>query len=411
MKKYFVVFLAVLSFSAVISAQSGRKSASDSTANPTSSPTPTPQAAVNERGYSESDSDKSRQERMLRDMRRAESKPAPTPLTSSGDSKNEPEKTGDGVEVLKIDNSLITIPVSIFDRNGLYVSNLDKSNFTVFEDGKEQEIAYFATTEQPFTVVLLLDTSPSTEYKISEIQDAAIAFVNQLKAQDSVMVIEFDEGVNTLTSVTNDRQKIYKAIRKADFGNGTSLYDAVSFTLRKRLGKISGRKAIVLFTDGVDTTSHKQDYDSSLREVEESDTPIFPIYYNTFLTNAGGGMSPTYPPFGFPNRRRSSAGTTSEEYLVGKKYLEDLAANTGGRVFQAQSASGGLTRAFEGIAEELRRQYSIGYYPANIGQAGQRKQIKVRVNRPNLVIRARDSYIVGANDKSQAASSKFNFER
>ena len=400
MKRFIVICLAVFSFSVVSSAQSGRKT----------EPTPAPsQKQVNEEsGYSESTSDKSRQERMLRDMRGAETKSALNTPTSSGNLRNEPETTADGVEILKIDNTLITIPVSVFDRNGIYIPNLEQSNFTIFEDGREQKIAYFATTEKPFTIVLLLDVSPSTEYKISEIQDAAIAFVKQLKPQDSVMVIEFDQGYNTLIKVTGDREKIYKAIRKADFGNGTSLYDAVDFTLRKRINDIKGRKAIVLFTDGVDTTSHKQDYDTTLREASEADSLIFPIYYNTFFRNSGGILSSTDIPTDFPNsRKRTAPGTTSGEYLVGKQYLEELAANTGGRVIQAESASGGLTRAFEGIAEELRRQYSIGYYPSDLGRAGQRKIIKVRVNRPNLVIRARDSYTVGANEKTEPTSSKF----
>lgn len=403
MKKFIVICLAIFSFSAIISAQSGRKT------EPT--PTPAPKQESEEKQYSESNSDRSRVENMLRDMRGGERESTSKASTSVSSSKSEPETTADGVEVLRIDNTLITIPVLVFDRYGIYIPSLEKSNFKIFEDGKEQEIAYFATTEKPFTVVLLLDVSPSTEYKINEIQDAAIAFVNQLKPQDSVMVIEFDEGFNTLTKITNDREKIYKAIRKADFGNGTSLYDAVDFTLRKRLDKIEGRKAIVLFTDGVDTTSDKKDYDSSLRQASEADALIFPIYYNTFFRNSGGVLSSPDIPTDFPDSRRSAPGTTSGEYLVGKKYLEELAANTGGRVFQAESTSGGLTRAFEGIAEELRRQYSIGYYPVEIGRAGQRKQIKVRVNRPNLVIRARDSYIVGTNDKPETTSSKFNFNQ
>ena len=89
----------------------------------------------------------------------------------------------------------------------------------------------------------------------------------------------------------------------------------------------------------------------------------------------------------------------SEDYTRGRQYLDDLAALTGGRVFRPESTPGGLTAAFEGIAEELRRQYNIGYYPTEIGEKGEMKQIKVRVNRPNLVIRARDSYVVGATAK------------
>ena len=173
--------------------------------------------------------------------------------------------------MLKVETDLITIPVSVYDSNGLYIPNLQRADFKIFEDGKQQDIAYFGTTDKPFTVVLLLDTSPSTSYKIDEIRRAAIAFVDQLKAEDQVMVVEFDSSPHVLTEPTGDRQKIYKAIGKADFGYGTSLYDAIDFSLRKRLNKIDGRKAIVLFTDGVDTTSHKAGYDTTLSMAEESD--------------------------------------------------------------------------------------------------------------------------------------------
>ena len=252
-------------------------------------------------------------------------------------------------------------------------------------------------------MILLIDTSPSTEYKIDEIRAAAVAFVDQLKPQDRVMVIEFDANVHVLTEATSDRQLIYKGIRKADFGGGTSLYEAVDFSLKKRLNAIEGRKAIVLFTDGVDTTSRgRTTYDSTLALAEESDALIFPIYYNTYFDNrnvgGGGGGWPGTIVFGPPPR-----GNSAEDYALGRRYLEELADYTGGRVFRPESTPGGLTAAFEGIAEELRRQYQIGYTPADDGKPGQRKQIKVRINRPNLVIRSRDSYIVGEAPKNPAA--------
>ncbi|MDI1243144.1 MAG: VWA domain-containing protein [bacterium] len=310
------------------------------------------------------------------------------------------DTTADSDEEVKVETTLVTIPVSVFDRNGLYISGLNQNDFNVFEDGKEQEIAYFGTSDKPFTVILLIDTSPSTEYKIDEIRAAAVAFVDQLKAQDRVMVIEFDANVHVLTEATSDRQLIYKGIRKADFGGGTSLYEAVDFSLKKRLNAIEGRKAIVLFTDGVDTTSRgRTTYDSTLALAEESDALIFPIYYNTYFDNrigtGGGGGWPGTIVFGPPPR-----GNSAEDYALGRRYLEELADYTGGRVFRPESTPGGLTAAFEGIAEELRRQYQIGYTPADDGKPGQRKQIKVRVNRPNLVIRSRDSYIVGETPKA-----------
>ncbi len=351
-------------------AQSGRKI--------TPQPTPSPVSVDDASGYSESRS----QNRRIR---------IPQQAAESQTDTNNPPTNGEE-EIVRIVTNLITIPISVFDRDGLYIPGLQQSNFKIFEDGVEQEIAYFGTTDKPFTVALVLDTSPSTQYKIDEIHKAAIAFVDLLKPQDSVIVIEFHSSVKVQTEATRDRSKIYKAIYKAEFGGGTSLYNAVDEAIRKQLGKIEGRKAVVLFTDGVDTTSRKNSYDSTLNYAEESDSLIFPIYYNTYLENRQRSTG------GFPDIFLGGPppGTTAAEYALGRKYLDELADATGGRVFRPESTPGGLTRAFEGIAEELRRQYNIGYIPKEEGKPGQRKQIKVRVNRPNLIIRARDSYIVGA---------------
>lgn len=229
------------------------------------------------------------------------------------------------------------------------------------------------------------------------------------------MVVEFDENIHVLSEPTNNRSQLYSAIRKADFGGGTSLYDSVDFALRKRLSKVEGRKAIVLFTDGVDTTSHRAGYDSTLHDAEEADAVVFPIYYDTFkdtrMNQPSSTQLPSINPFPFPfpsgggnYPQPQQRGTSRRDYELGKKYLDELALRTGGRVRDADSG-GGLRATFESIAEELRRQYNIGYYPSESGHAGQRKQIKVRVNRPNLVVRARDSYIVGSNEKTQTNAS------
>lgn len=398
MRKYVAVWFVILGFSSFLTAQSGRKGVI------TDVP-PSNSETNREPDYSESTPRKTRPTYSVPDYRNAGKRIAVKSQSNSQSRSTTGESAAAEDDVVKVETNLVTIPASVFDRNGLYIPNLKKEDFKIFEDSKEQEIAYFATSEKPFTVILLIDTSPSTEYKIDEITSAATAFVDQLKPQDSVMVIEFDQNIHVLTETTSDRQKIYKAIKKADFGGGTSLYEAVDFSLRKRLSKIQGRKAIVLFTDGVDTTSYKASYDSTLLQAEEADALIFPIYYNTFFDNRrGGGLSSPLP---FPGSDVifDAPGTTAGEYALGKKYLEELAENTGGRVFRPEATAGGLTAAFEGIAEELRRQYNIGYYPSEEGRAGQRKQIKVRVNRQNLVIRARDSYIVGAEIKPQSASA------
>ena len=363
-----------------VTAQSGRRI--------TSTPTPAPVVREDSESYSESKPQKKRPVTVWPSLR-GEAAGKSSDAASRPDTIDATPAPGTESEDFgKVETNLVTIPVSVFDRQGLYIPGLKQEEFKIFEDGKEQRIEYFGTSDKPFTVVLLLDTSPSTSYKIEEIRRAATAFVDQLKPEDKVMVIEFASTVHVLTEATGDRVAIYKAINRADFGPGTSLYDAVKFSLSKRLNSVSGRKAIVLFTDGVDTQSMKANYDSTLALAEESDSLIFPIYYNTFQDTMSAQISIFGPPM---------SGSTAREYAIGKKYLEELAAYTGGRVFRPESTPGGLTSAFEGIAEELRRQYSIGYIPSEDGKPGERKTIKVRVNRPNLVLRARDSYIVGAS--------------
>lgn len=374
-------FIFLLLFSAA-SAQSGRKV----------SPSPTPKVEDPET-FSESRPKATRPPRIFPSLRSTTAAKTGQATDSSNKTATTAPVEESDEPIIKVDTTLITIPVSVFDRNGLYIPNIKQSEFKIFEDGVEQEIAYFGTTDKPFTVILLLDTSPSTQYKIEEIHAGAKAFVDQLKPQDRVMVIEFDRKVRVRTELTNDRQAIFNGIDKADFGQGTSIYDAVDASLRKHLAKVEGRKAIVLFTDGVDTTSNDATYDTTLDFAEESDAMIFPIYFNTFAQNRASA-DPQWP-----QSPTGSIGVSSGEYALGRKYVEELADYTGGRVFRPESTPGGLTRAFEGIAEELRRQYSIGYVPKEDGTPGQRKIIKVRVTRANLVLRARDSYIVGSDQK------------
>ena len=127
-------------------------------------------------------------------------------------------------------------------------------NFRILEDGVEQKIAYFATTDSPFSVVLLDRYQRFDPCRLDDIQNAAINFVSKLKPSDSVMVMSFDDRIDVVCKATTDRDVITNAIRRTRTGGGTRLYDAVDDILKKQLKTIPGRKAVVLFTDGVDTT-------------------------------------------------------------------------------------------------------------------------------------------------------------
>jgi VWFA-related protein len=325
------------------------------------------------------------------------------PADSRDNDRPDSDARGEIVEgdVVRIDTSLVTIPVSVRDRNGRYAPDLRREDFHVFEDSVEQQVAYFATVDQPFTVALLLDTSGSTDFSLGEMHQAAIAFVEQLKPADRVLVISFDDSIDVLAEPTGDRQELTRAIRRARGGGGTRLYDAVEFVLRQRLDKIKGRKAVVLLTDGVDTTSRRASYRSTVRLAEESDALIYPVSYGGFGGARGGLGQPRIPLpggrggiiIGIPRGPGSGGGGPSAgDYARGEAYLIELAQRTGGRLYRGNSVVN-ISQAFAWVAEELRRQYSLGYYPKATGSEGQRRQIRVQVSQPNLVVQARDSYI------------------
>lgn len=184
------------------------------------------------------------------------------------------------VETLKIETDLVTVPVIATDRNGLYIPDLLKNDFSISEDGVQQEIAFFATISVPFHLILMLDTSASTQEKLGLIQQTAVAFVEQLQSRDRVKVISFDDQVHDLNDFTNDRGVLKAAIYRTRSGQGTKLYDAFALALTS-LARIQGRKAIVMFSDGVDYHSDWASFDGTLRGLDEEGVLVYPIRYNT----------------------------------------------------------------------------------------------------------------------------------
>ncbi len=184
------------------------------------------------------------------------------------------------VETLKTDTNLVTVPVIATSVEGTYLPDLQQSEFEVSEDGVKQEVSFFATVNAPFHVVLMLDTSASTREKLTVIRRAAITFVEQLKSGDRVKVISFDDKVRDLNDFTNDRALLRSAINKTESGQGTKLYDAFDLALSSMRG-MQGRKAIVLFSDGVDWRSDDASFDSTLKLLDEEGVIVYPIRFET----------------------------------------------------------------------------------------------------------------------------------
>lgn len=239
--------------------------------------------------------------------------PAPRPEPTREPAE---ETESQDIDTVKIDTNLVLVPVIATGREGLYVADLQQSDFSLSEDGAKQEIAFFATVSAPFHVALMLDTSASTQEKLGVIQRAAAAFVDQLQNADRVKVISFDDKVRDLNEFTNDRAAVRTAIYKTRSGEGTKLYDAMELALNS-IRQVRGRKAIVIFTDGVDYHSDSASFDGTLRYLDEEGVIVYPIRYDTRaeterLAREQAGQGPQLPTIG--SIGRMPPGTTAPTF-------------------------------------------------------------------------------------------------
>lgn len=299
-------------------------------------------------------------------------------------------------DIVRVETELVTIPVRVATRKGRPVPDIEKAEFKIFEYGVEQEIAYFSSDDTPFTVALMLDMSYSSVFKLQEIQAAALTFVDQLRKDDKVMVVSFDEKVRILCQPTDNRKVLRYAIEGAKIASGTSFYTAMDNVLNGKFRGIEGRKAIVILSDGVDTTSVTARARDIMHDVDEMDTLIYPIQYDTFDDVRKARRKDAEVRYDNDDRpyvveAPLVKGEKEEDYADANEFLNQLAVRTGGRVQRVKSSTN-LGSAFGRIADELRKIYSLGYYPSSERKPGTHYFIRVRVYRPDLDIRARDNY-------------------
>jgi Ca-activated chloride channel family protein len=304
-----------------------------------------------------------------------------------------PAKESGEDQTIRLEVDMVSLPVVVTDREGKRITDLKKEDFQVFENGVRQEIAGFAATDEPVDVALLLDTSGSTELELARIQNAAIDFVNQLHPDDEVAVLSFADDVRLQEDFTIDRDKNEYGIKKTRAGGCTVEYEAVWLALEEVLKPIQERKALVLFTDGVDTCSHTASEKETLELAKETKATIYCVYYNTESDlyrrgrrSAIGGFppvisSPLPPVFG--------PGSSGWDYPGGRSYLDNLAEYSGGLMLDGMTD---LSYAFEQVAKELASQYSIGYYSNNPKKDDKFRKVEVKVDRPGLVARTKRGY-------------------
>ena len=267
---------------------------------------------------------------------------------------------------------LVSLTVTATDPANRYVTDLGADDFTVLEDGVKQDIGFFSRTSLSLSVALLLDSSASMEDKMKTTQAAALEFVESLRPQDRVQVVDFDSRVDVVVPFTNSRADLEKAIRSLVAGGSTSLYNAIYISLKElkkteaRSVEDQRRQAIIVLSDGEDTSSLVS-YETVLDLAMRSETAIYAI-----------GIHAQPPPTG--------KGFNEADFV-----LRQLTTQTGGRVFFPAKVDE-LPAIYALISQELSSQYLIGYTSSNARRDGQWRRVSVRAARPGVTARTRMGY-------------------
>lgn len=271
---------------------------------------------------------------------------------------------------------VVSLNVTVSDLDGRFITNLDQTNFQVYEDGVQQNVTFFTRTQLPIALAMLIDTSASMDEKLATAQEAAIGFSQRLRPEDLVEIVDFDSRVNILQTFTNDAVKLEQAIQQTSAGGSTSLYNAIYISLRE-LSKAPlrradvRREAIIVLSDGEDTSSLVT-FDEVLEQAKRSETAIYSIGLQS-------------------DDSRSRVGFREADFV-----LRQLAQETGGRAFFPNEVDE-LPKIYQEISDELSSQYSVGYISGNPLRNGQWRRIVVRVDRESVEARAKQGYYAPKN--------------
>lgn len=336
-------------------------------------------------------------------------------------------------DVVRVETQLVSVPAVVTDQTGRPLSNLRAENFILYEDGRPQQISNFATTEAPFEIALLLDTSGSTRADIGLIRRAARAFLDGLRPGDRVSIVAFnspDTGpqglptVEIMTGLTDDRDALQEALENIGVSNGTPYYDALrriaSQVFRESpRDEVRGRRAVVALTDGVDSASESdfaearsrmqltnvacyfiqvntEDFveDRLLRDCQEFGTirlsrTQLERYRRIFVPRAEAGTFGDFCQMGPFERMQISRSL----YDLARREMNDLARSSGGKTFVAASLRDARA-AFAQVAAEIGTQYSLGYYSTNKAHDGRFRTIRVEIRGAGngAQVRAREGY-------------------
>lgn len=358
--------------------------------------------------------------------------PAAQPTTPAGEEVDEED-------VVRIETQLVSIPAVVTDRTGHPLTNLRAENFLVYEDNRPQRVSNFATTEAPFEVALLLDTSGSTRADVALIRRAANVFLDALRPGDRVAVVAFNTGregdaknlatVDVLAELTGDRAKLRRAVESVGASNGTPFYDALIGVAEKVFreppgAEVRGRRAVVALTDGVDSTSDA-DFVEARAKLSRAGVAAYFIEVNTedfvedrLMRDCSGDQTlrlsraqmQRYRKIFAPRADSADYGNfcrlgqfermqmSRDLYTLARREMDEMARISGGKTYVANELRD-ARQAFIEVAGLIGTQYSLGYYPTNKTRDNRFRSIRVEVRgvAGGAQVRARDGYYVQPN--------------
>jgi VWFA-related protein len=283
-------------------------------------------------------------------------------------------------EVVRVETNLVSLNVSVYSNKlKQHVGTLGPKDFAVFEDGREEAVTFFAATDVPFDLVLLLDLSGSTYGKRDLIRKSTRRFIEAARPADRVGVVAFTDVVSVVSPLTGDRERLLQSVEKMEGGGGSNVWDALKFTLDSVVGAktLERRRAVVMLTDGADNAlagwtgrGSKTAFSDLLETVRQTDALVIPIYLDTEHDD--------------PFSRRI--------YDSARRTLSMLADESGGLYYKAKRLED-LNGVYAQVIEDLGKVYSLGYKPSNDRRDGLWREVKIRLReRPDLSARARPGY-------------------
>ncbi len=319
---------------------------------------------------------------------------------------------------IRVNTDFVSIDVAVSDRKGTRnLPQLVAEDFTIFEDGVRQKLASFSAVDEPFNLALLLDTSGSTRDEIAKMQKAARRFLDLLRPQDRIAVLQFNQQVELIKDLTNDRPALEKSLDELEAGSGTAFYDALQLSLDDVFRQVNGRKAVIALTDGVDSFG-KSTYEKLKPQLESANVTLYFLELDTEKFVEERYLKPCQEAghFRFSRKQldkyvatfmRSEAPRWYEDscklekleklqinqrlYEAARRELREMAEQSGGHVFPVKTLDQ-VGPAYAQIAEELRLRYSLAYYPTNESHDGKWRKLRIEIRRPGLVGKTRPGY-------------------